>query len=317
MGEEQARRKRRLVQSFRRCPDLWRRQGRRGQGRPRRSQSGRRLQLSGGPHHRDLRGADLGHPDGLARPFGLLHAARPRHEYVQRLDAAKRLALADSVLSGTGSRLPGDRLRLRRLVQPRRQRLDRQPQFRDSGCARRQRRQRDRRRPGFSHLRLFDERPIRRGLQPGLDRLGYPVRLGRRWLLADLLQGHGDRLLADPELARARLEHPDAMAANPLLRRRVERRAAQVHPLRRQRDRERPDHDGNAAIFDPPSGPDLDGIRDSGLDHGCRGRKLRFGRRRGLRRNRRPLRLHWCGGSDCRRRVRDEPERDLSFLLCR
>ena len=63
LGTEQARRERHLVSAFRRGPVLQRRQGRGRQGRPWGQPAGHRLHLSGGSHHRPLRGADCVDPD--------------------------------------------------------------------------------------------------------------------------------------------------------------------------------------------------------------------------------------------------------------
>ena len=62
------------------------------------------------------------------------------------------------------------------------------------------------------------------------------VRLGRRCVASDLLQGDGLRLLAGAGEPGARIEHPRPLAADPELRRGVERRPPQVHPLWRHRD---------------------------------------------------------------------------------
>ncbi len=116
-----------------------------------------------------VRRADRRHRPHLARPVDL-YARQSRPELLQRRDAAGDLGLSLGDLSRRGARLSGHGLRLRGELQPRLERLDRQPQFRNHRPARRHRRQRRRRRPGAGDRRLPHQSAIRRGLRSGQHR---------------------------------------------------------------------------------------------------------------------------------------------------
>ena len=190
---------------------------------------------------------------------------------LQRNDAAKRLAVARRSIRGRIWPTRGPPSSAPPPTTSDRAAAIGNHNFEIVGRARRNGGQWHRRRPGPGDLRLPDQRPIWRGLQSRPRSTGRPVRLGGRCEPADLLPGDGAGLLAGSDRPGAGLEHPDALAANPVLRGRVERGPAQIHSLRRLGDFERRD-DGNAAIFDSLARSGLERLSDPLARH-CRGRR--------------------------------------------
>ena len=111
------------------------------------------------PHHRrcaKARSAAIGY--NLARPVDSILLSGLGLSSFNGTTPQIDLGLSRAQLPEPSARLSGHGLRLRRQLQSRRQRLDRQPQFRGPRRPRRHRRQRHRRRPGAGDLRFLDQR---------------------------------------------------------------------------------------------------------------------------------------------------------------
>ena len=205
LGADQDRRERHLVQQFPGARGQRRRQGRRRQGRHvrrRRSATPTPIApISSSPCARG-RSAASASSGRTSRSTPLPCSASCFYN-----GATPQTTWATSRRSIPARRSP---IRARRIVcgahlQPRRAARDRQPQFRDRRHSRRDRRQRDRRRPGAGHLRLSDQRRnTAPASTPAEDRRDHRCSARAAMLAADLLPGHGLRLLAGADRARSR-----------------------------------------------------------------------------------------------------------------